>query len=985
MAEPPVAITSENAASYIDSLGRSLSLAARASAFLAPSDVPLFRASSAEFDAGLTATASQLLKLTNRIMAQAAKATGASVSGKPIPRFSDADDVVDGFGKAVALADVLLERADSALDEARGISSRPQLPSRTSAAASTLASSTSRKAPLPPSLLHARHLTKPQLLFPDPVDNSNSTHFVGKLKTKPNAKVPLEWGMPGSGELDTEMEEHVRSLGIVDANNSGGRVPHPYTHEITTIDYPQHIFESPPPPPQPPVPPSDEEMTKTLFTWVDTEEGLDAMMEKLRGCKEIAVDTEAHSYRSFQGFVCLVQISTREEDFVVDTLALRGSVQKLNEVFTDPEVVKVFHGADSDIAWLQRDFGVYIVCLFDTYHATHALRMPHHGLAYLLERIIGVETDKRYQMADWRMRPIPAEMLKYARMDTHYLLRIYDALRVDLLALPPEVPPPQSHVPAHAIPPPPGPERPIHTVLRRSAQTSLITYTKDHYDFATGEGSGGWRAALRRHGAGLNAEQAEVFRHLHAWRDRVAREEDESTAFVMPAGHLVGVAAAMPADVGGLVAAGGTAVLVRKRALEVVEAVRMGREEYKRRTEREEARRKADGEVKKVDKKAVHTRFDEGGDVVEGDDAAAENQEAHVERVPLVSKRVPQPVLLAHAGLFGGPATASSRPTNPSVPGAFVEPSSFASSLLDSERPDADSVVARQLADEIRRTLRLAPPGAELLRRKVAEDGMAAAGTDFVFKKPTPSAPAVVGAEDAEKTKEGKRGRKEVEEEPIVLSDLKRRKLVDGKSAKNDHPDVKSIPPGRKDREPAEDMIDLDQYDSFSSDDQGRPAMLNKSGSNPTITEAPISTQAGDNKNKRKKKKKKKLSNGTASSSASSSPAISRPGTPSEPFDYSKARSAAVDAISLVVSAAEKTSNGKLVYDRDSKRLEKELDSDEDIAEASKLLAEGKRAKGFNPFKDPEPEKKGQKGGAKKAEPRLPVAPRGGNKSYSWK
>lgn len=31
---------------------------------------------------------------------------------------------------------------------------------------------------------------------------------------------------------------------------------------------------------------------------------------------------------------------------------------------------------------------------------------------------------------DWRQRPIPGEMLLYARQDTHYLLYIYDRLRL---------------------------------------------------------------------------------------------------------------------------------------------------------------------------------------------------------------------------------------------------------------------------------------------------------------------------------------------------------------------------------------------------------------------------------------------------------------------------------------------------------------------------------------------------------------------------
>ena len=48
-----------------------------------------------------------------------------------------------------------------------------------------------------------------------------------------------------------------------------------------------------------------------------------------------------HSYRSFQGFVCLMQISTREKDFVVDTIALREELHILNEVFTDSSILKV--------------------------------------------------------------------------------------------------------------------------------------------------------------------------------------------------------------------------------------------------------------------------------------------------------------------------------------------------------------------------------------------------------------------------------------------------------------------------------------------------------------------------------------------------------------------------------------------------------------------------------------------------------------------
>jgi len=111
----------------------------------------------------------------------------------------------------------------------------------------------------------------------------------------------------------------------------------------------------------------------TTPIWVDTEEALVDMCRTLEMQQEIAIDLEHHSYRSYQGFVCLMQISTRDQDFLVDTLELRGSLHLLNQSFTDPNIVKVLHGAESDIVWLQQDFGVYIVNMFDTYHASKLL------------------------------------------------------------------------------------------------------------------------------------------------------------------------------------------------------------------------------------------------------------------------------------------------------------------------------------------------------------------------------------------------------------------------------------------------------------------------------------------------------------------------------------------------------------------------------------------------------------------------------------
>lgn len=168
---------------------------------------------------------------------------------------------------------------------------------------------------LDPALQHASHLPKPQLKFKKKVDNNDMSPWRPTLPHKYNAQVPL-----GYTYQDTDGNVNTRQ--------------HPYQYEITHIKYPTRMFQS-----LPPIPPKS--FDETPFSWVSTPLEFAAMLDKLRIAKEVAVDLEHHSYRSWSGFVCLMQISTREEDFVVDTLALREELQELNEVFTDPEIVKV--------------------------------------------------------------------------------------------------------------------------------------------------------------------------------------------------------------------------------------------------------------------------------------------------------------------------------------------------------------------------------------------------------------------------------------------------------------------------------------------------------------------------------------------------------------------------------------------------------------------------------------------------------------------
>lgn len=82
-------------------------------------------------------------------------------------------------------------------------------------------------------------------------------------------------------------------------------------------------------------------LSETPLKMIEKEEELNRMLEDLRKYKELAVDLEHHSYRTFLGITCLMQISTADTDYLVDTLTLRDKLWILNEVFTKSTIVKV--------------------------------------------------------------------------------------------------------------------------------------------------------------------------------------------------------------------------------------------------------------------------------------------------------------------------------------------------------------------------------------------------------------------------------------------------------------------------------------------------------------------------------------------------------------------------------------------------------------------------------------------------------------------
>ncbi|KAK3305816.1 ribonuclease H-like domain-containing protein [Chaetomium strumarium] len=453
--------------------------------------------------------ATRLDQNTNRLLQLATSVlkSAGEFTAQRRPKLEDVDDVEIQWKGIVDVIDSLLEKSDTCLDEYTGLIKRKDAPTAESGRDAKRPKSTTER--LDWSLKRA-NILKPQNAFEKKIDNFESGPWKPLLTHKPHSQIPLE----ASLTTFTDEEGHVQ-------------YKHPYEHEITNMQYPAEVYQSCEPKEYLPI-------EKTKAIWVDTYEGVLEMLEELKKASEIAIDLEHHDYRSYTGLLSLMQISTREKDWIVDTLVpWRHKLEVLNEVFADPKIVKVLHGAFMDIIWLQRDLGLYVVGLFDTYYACTALGYAGRSLAFLLKKFADFDADKRYQLADWRIRPLPDEMFYYARSDTHYLLYIYDMLRNELVELSTQTS---------------ADENPTELVIQKSKEVSLQRHEHPLCDPETGAGNRGWFNTLIKSPTLYNGEQFAVYKAVHKWRDDVARREDESPYFIMTQQVLADIARILPTD-----------------------------------------------------------------------------------------------------------------------------------------------------------------------------------------------------------------------------------------------------------------------------------------------------------------------------------------------------------------------------------------------------------------------------------------------------
>ena len=162
---------------------------------------------------------------------------------------------------------------------------------------------------------------------------------------------------------------------------------------------------------------------------VDHSSDLGRVVEESKAGGVVAIDTEFMREKTYRARLCLVQVATRENLYIIDPLDV-PDLGPIAELLPDPAVELVVHAGRQDFEIFAERFDALPKSIFDVQLAAgfagFGASLPY---GRVVEAITGTTLTKGESYTDWCRRPLTDAQMKYAADDVRYLLVIRDVLR----------------------------------------------------------------------------------------------------------------------------------------------------------------------------------------------------------------------------------------------------------------------------------------------------------------------------------------------------------------------------------------------------------------------------------------------------------------------------------------------------------------------------------------------------------------------------
>jgi ribonuclease D len=163
---------------------------------------------------------------------------------------------------------------------------------------------------------------------------------------------------------------------------------------------------------------------------IETDAALaEAIIRLAQGHGPVAVDAERASGYRYGQRAYLVQLRRAGAGTIlIDPIAC-PELSGVDAALQDAEAI--LHAASQDLPCLA-ELGFRPRQLFDTELAGRLLGYPRVALGTLVEEVLGFHLEKGHSAADWSVRPLREELLRYAALDVEVLIELRDVLAAEL-------------------------------------------------------------------------------------------------------------------------------------------------------------------------------------------------------------------------------------------------------------------------------------------------------------------------------------------------------------------------------------------------------------------------------------------------------------------------------------------------------------------------------------------------------------------------
>ena len=144
-----------------------------------------------------------------------------------------------------------------------------------------------------------------------------------------------------------------------------------------------------------------------------------------------AIDCEMMGLNISRDRLCLVQIGDEHSNAALVQIAQeQNEAPNLKKLLESQEVLKIFHYARTDLAWLKVWLGIDVKNFFCTKIASKLARTytDRHSLRELYKEIYGKDMNKTQQSSDWGSPLLSKDQQRYAAGDVQHLIKIYKKL-----------------------------------------------------------------------------------------------------------------------------------------------------------------------------------------------------------------------------------------------------------------------------------------------------------------------------------------------------------------------------------------------------------------------------------------------------------------------------------------------------------------------------------------------------------------------------